>query len=765
MPTTVVKTIRASGGDYTTLTAWEAANQGNLVTADEIRVAECYNDWPSGLDDKLVIDGSTTDATRYLMITVAAGHRHAGTPQSGFYLKKNVGFDTLLRDSDPYTRLEWLDIENTNSNGQALFANAGSGTYSSLIAKTVGAAQYAVGLYANGITVHGTLAYGSGTGFQINTSVAANIYNSVAAGCSKGFNTSSANAVLKNCVAYNNTTNYSGTFHADSTNNATSSASDDAPGDSSVVGITSADFANAASNDFHLTVGSALIGAGVNLYADLQTDVDGDAWPGSGAWDIGFDRYVSSGGAGLAAAAQAQAAAAGALTHSVPLAAAGLAVATSSGAMSVGILLAGAAAAQSGAPGTLSVTGNAGLIGAATATANASGGLALSIPLSAAAVSQALAAAGIAHGVPLAGYAVAGRSAARPDGIVDNQGGWQSSGGSLFGAINEAEPDDASYIYGTGKTVLSLSDVPDPGADTGHQLRFRTWCPTGSGWLSYSVYQGGTLIAGGSQVAAITPSPATYELALTPAEAAAITDYSALQVELWSIVSGPVYVSWLEFLVHDGTTGTLSAGKPLAGAAQAQSGAAAALTLNVSLAGTAIAQAAASAGITAVSASSLAGNAAAQASASGAVSHGVPLSGAALTVSGSSGNITQIVPIQSAAASASLATGGLDVAVRLDTAALAQALASATLTTHGNTRLAGGAGGEAAALATLTLRMELDGAALAQAVAAGALSAQGFMAAATPGYKVTRAARSYKVSNNRLPYKITRTPRTWRIAA
>lgn len=304
MPTTVVKTIRASGGDYTTLTAWEAANQGDLVAADEVRVAECYNDWPSGLDDKLVIDGSTTDATRYLMITVAAGHRHTGIPQSGFYLKKNVGFDTLIRDSDPYTRLAWLDVENTNSNGQALFANAGSGTYSSLIAKTVGAAQYAVGLYGNGITVHGTLAYGSGTGFQINTAVAANIYNSVATGCAKGFNTGSALAVLKNCTAYNNTINYSGTFDAASTNNATSSASDDAPGASSVVGITSADFVDAAGNDYHLAAGSALIGAGANLYADFQADVDGDAWPSSGAWDVGFDYRVASGSANNLEAAE-----------------------------------------------------------------------------------------------------------------------------------------------------------------------------------------------------------------------------------------------------------------------------------------------------------------------------------------------------------------------------------------------------------------------------------------------------------------------------
>lgn len=415
MPTTVVKTIRASGGDYTTLSAWEAANQGDLVTADEVRVAECYNDWATGLDDRLVIDGSTTDATRYLRITVAAGHRHTGVPQSGFFVKKNVGYDTLLRDSDPYTRLEWLDLENTNSNGQALYANAGSGIYSNLIAKTAGTSQYVVGLFGQNITIHGALVYGGGRGVEINSTIAANIYNSVATGCAKGFNTGSELVVLKNCVAYNNTTNYSGTFAAASTNNATSSASDDAPGASSVVGITSADFVAAAGNDYHLAAGSALIGAGVNLYADFQTDIDGDAWPSSGSWDIGFDYRVAAGGGtthNLAADADAAASAAAALSVSVPLAAAALSVATAGGAMSVSIPLAGAAAGEATATGDLSTTGTADLAAAATAAANASGGLILSIPLAGSAVAQTLASAGITQGVPLAGDAAAVAAAA-----------------------------------------------------------------------------------------------------------------------------------------------------------------------------------------------------------------------------------------------------------------------------------------------------------------------------------------------------------------
>ena len=44
MATEIVHTIAASGGDYTTLAAWESAQQRDLVAADEIAVAEIDGD-------------------------------------------------------------------------------------------------------------------------------------------------------------------------------------------------------------------------------------------------------------------------------------------------------------------------------------------------------------------------------------------------------------------------------------------------------------------------------------------------------------------------------------------------------------------------------------------------------------------------------------------------------------------------------------------------------------------------------------------------
>jgi len=65
MPTTVVHTIKSSGGDYSSLSAWEAAQQRNLVTADEIAVAECYGFVDTTLT---TISGWTTGVNNYIII-------------------------------------------------------------------------------------------------------------------------------------------------------------------------------------------------------------------------------------------------------------------------------------------------------------------------------------------------------------------------------------------------------------------------------------------------------------------------------------------------------------------------------------------------------------------------------------------------------------------------------------------------------------------------------------------------------------------------
>lgn len=302
MATEVISTIRASGGDYTTLSAWEAGEQRNLVTADEIAVAVCYNDWPTGLVDELDINGWTTDATRYVKVTVAEGHRHNGTPKSGFHMKKTSTATTLVFVRHSYTVLEWIDAEQLGTSGKfgIRHLTATSPTFRYCISKNATAENGAFSFSVNGATLIQCFAYDTPYGFGNSLTTPSGFYGCVAANCSNhGFYVGGGSVVAKNCIAYNCGTGYRtvGFSDANSSNNATSAVLGTyLPGADGVSGVTAADFANAAANDFHLSSGSVLRGAGANLYSDFTTDIDGDTWPSSGAWDIGFDYYVAAGG-------------------------------------------------------------------------------------------------------------------------------------------------------------------------------------------------------------------------------------------------------------------------------------------------------------------------------------------------------------------------------------------------------------------------------------------------------------------------------------
>lgn len=324
MTTTVTKAIRSDaawsadqsamealygvGGYYTTLSAWEAALPASLVTADEQHTAVCYNDWPSGLNDAVTISGSVADSTRYIKVTVAAGHRHDGTPQSGFFIKGASGGSTtpLFAVEVLRTKLEWLDVENTRSAAYYAFYTAtttlNNVEYSNCIAKCADGRAFSSSAGSVYATTRARfvncLAWGSSQGFGRTDSVRSryNAYNCTAVNCAIGFGSGSTNkAAIKNCVAYGSTT-IDFENQVDATNSDYNASSDTSANvfANYVTGIDSTDFIDAAGGDFHLASGSALIGVGSNLYSLFTDDIDGDIRPSSGAWDIGFDHYTAA---------------------------------------------------------------------------------------------------------------------------------------------------------------------------------------------------------------------------------------------------------------------------------------------------------------------------------------------------------------------------------------------------------------------------------------------------------------------------------------
>lgn len=72
---TITKTIKSSSGDYTSRSLWEAGRQGDLVAAGNIELGEVY-----AFEDTapVLISGSVTSDTCYMIISSAASDRHAG---------------------------------------------------------------------------------------------------------------------------------------------------------------------------------------------------------------------------------------------------------------------------------------------------------------------------------------------------------------------------------------------------------------------------------------------------------------------------------------------------------------------------------------------------------------------------------------------------------------------------------------------------------------------------------------------------------------
>lgn len=304
MATTVVKTIRAAGGDFTSLSAWEATIPADLVAVDEQWVAECYNDWVTGLIDPISIVSRTTDATRNVVIRAsdvngtAGQSKNLGDPNTGFNLKSTTDWAHPINNSTEYFTGQDIIIS-TTALGSCIMPNSAIINTTNLILLGNKSGTSNAGIYAisSGSTILNCLSIGSTRGFSFGFYSNAILSNCVSAnndiGYADGFN---LNLNITNCIGYNNTT---ADFDVDVSGDSNNSSSDaTATGANSITGITSAEFVDAVNDDYHLSATSQLKGAGLNLIESSaltspQYDIDGDQWPDSGAWDIGFDYYVS----------------------------------------------------------------------------------------------------------------------------------------------------------------------------------------------------------------------------------------------------------------------------------------------------------------------------------------------------------------------------------------------------------------------------------------------------------------------------------------
>jgi len=184
----VTSTINLPGEDYDTLTLWEDAKDGDLVTDTRQETASCYDD-DGDLVDALIINDSTTNATYYMKVSSIAAERHNGT-DTGFTIK-HAGNTEAILISDAYTIIEWLVIDGST-------VNARNGIHSSEDPATGVVIRNNIVHSINDGTYHGIFA----------ARVGVKIVNNIVYGCAgTGFDMGedTENSTAYNCTAYNNT--------------------------------------------------------------------------------------------------------------------------------------------------------------------------------------------------------------------------------------------------------------------------------------------------------------------------------------------------------------------------------------------------------------------------------------------------------------------------------------------------------------------------------------------------------------------------------
>lgn len=322
MATTVTNTVRPSGGDYTSLSAWEAGEQGDLTgVRDEIAVAECY-----AMSDTTVVsvDGWTTSATQYIRIYAPSTERAEGKWDATKYRLEVSASGAALGIIEDFVRIEGLQVYNTHANGTdavlVFHGSTGSIHASHCVFRCVNGttATRRRGISSrcgqqfiwNCIAINCRDTGVTSQGFHNNSSGGSTNYwyNNLAYNCDQGFQGGGSDEpVAKNNIAASCTTafpvgwNWPAGSDYNTTNLALaavgSGAMNDPPGANSRVSQTFA-FVDAANLDFHLTGsdgGARDFGTDLSGDAGLAFSDDVDGQTRSGSWDMGPDEYVSGG--------------------------------------------------------------------------------------------------------------------------------------------------------------------------------------------------------------------------------------------------------------------------------------------------------------------------------------------------------------------------------------------------------------------------------------------------------------------------------------
>lgn len=296
-----IKTVKSSGGDYSSLSAWEAGQQKTVAGGDR-EIAECDNFSDT---TTVTIDGWTV--TGEIVIKAAVGHKHTGTRGTGYRLVTGGAVDSLTVNENNVT-LDGLELTytgttsltgglktNTLATGLLVKDCIIEGTTSPALAAWF---YFAANNTSNYKCVNSRfighdygVAADYGTGVFYNCTIVGKTNNAIYSG--------DGDCTAKNCYMHSAGTVFndsgSGGFTFTTCKHSTAQS---ITGSTGSTAYSTANFVNvtAGSEDLRLVSGSALIDAGADLSGDanyaFSTDFDGTTR--SGTWDIGFDEYVAA---------------------------------------------------------------------------------------------------------------------------------------------------------------------------------------------------------------------------------------------------------------------------------------------------------------------------------------------------------------------------------------------------------------------------------------------------------------------------------------
>ena len=276
---------------FASISDWEFGRQGNLVADDFVEVGVAYNDGPFA--ETVTINGSTTDSTHFLKLTVADGQRHNGTAFAGAQLIS--GNDVKV--DDDYTIIEWLVVRDWPSGKRGINPQSDFIVVRNNVLDGGSSGSHGIEVAGNNALVYNNIAYGVVTNGIKNTGSSNVFYNNTlfGQGAGTGFRASSGNPLVKNTIAVGFNTNFfqSGTcspscFDAASENNLSSDGT--APGANPQVDTAANLFVSTAADaeDLHLIGGNA-IDTAVDLSGIFIIDIDAGVRPAGAQWDIGAD--------------------------------------------------------------------------------------------------------------------------------------------------------------------------------------------------------------------------------------------------------------------------------------------------------------------------------------------------------------------------------------------------------------------------------------------------------------------------------------------